>query len=209
MVGNRYYKLYYKIYQKMIKFLNLDYLDQCANLHQTKNKIAGTSPVGVSIFREKFLPYFEQRENYFSLGYFDQNKLISWISIMFHENQMRGKFWTISCLYTSKPHNIFSIDRPEIGPLIKSAQKFAESKKYYTYFYAISEKVSKVYEIKWRKNKLVKPGRYNLIDLDIVPPNTVPKFELYWRLMGEEIKPDPIMIKKRVLKEEYYNKPLI
>ena len=53
------------------------------------------------------------------------------------------------------------------------------------------------------------PGRYEKIDLDIVPANTVPKHELYWRLMGEQTKPVPILIKKRVLKKEFYNKPLL
>jgi hypothetical protein len=46
-------------------------------------------------------------------------------------------------------------------------------------------------------------GKYELTTLDVVPANTKPEFELYWRLMGQELKPDNIIIKKRVLRQEF------
>jgi hypothetical protein len=39
-----------------------------------------------------------------------------------------------------------------------------------------------------------------LTTLAVVPANTKPEFELYWRLMGQELKPDNIVIKSRKLK---------
>ena len=76
----------------------------------------------------------------------------------------------------------------------------AEEKGYFQYFYSIAERLERVYERQWKKNPWGFNGRYDLVTLDVVPANTKPEFELYWRLMGQELKPDNIVIKARKLK---------
>jgi hypothetical protein len=60
-----------------------------------------------------------------------------------------------------------------------------------------------VYESQYRKNKYITTGRYDCIQLDIIPANTVPTVDLYWKLLGKEIKPDDVIIKKRVLRPNF------
>jgi hypothetical protein len=79
----------------------------------------------------------------------------------------------------------------------------AESKKYYEYYYSVGERISTVYEKQYRKNNFMQTGRYDLIELDRVPANTQPTTDLYWKLMGKEIKPDTIIIKKRILRDAF------
>jgi hypothetical protein len=193
----------------MIKFLDIQHFDLCIELHKNATKVSGTIPIDLDYFKKNYLPYFQQQDNFCALGFFDSNTLVSWMSIRFHENKTRGKFWTIPCLYTSKFVNFFSINAPEVGLLVKNAMQFAESKKFYNYYYAVSEKVSRVYEHQWKKNIYVPTGRYETIIVDTVPANTIPKFELYWKLMGETVKPTAMIIKNRKLKEEFYEKKLI
>ena len=57
-----------------------------------------------------------------------------------------------------------------------------------------------MYERQWKKNSYAIQGKYDLTTLAVVPANTKPEFELYWRLMGQELKPDAIAIKARKLK---------
>ena len=134
------------------------------------------------------------------IGYFEDDKLISWVSIGFYESKMRGKFWVITDLFTTMFGERFSFSRPEIGLLFKQAFEIAEEKGYFQYFYCIAERLERVYERQWKKNPWGFNGKYELITLDIVPANTQPEYELYWRLMGKELKPDNIAIKARKLK---------
>jgi hypothetical protein len=119
------------------------------------------------------------------------------------ENKARGRFWVITTLYTTRFTTYFSFNQEEIGLLIKEAFHLAESKKYYEYYYSVSERIATVYESQYRKNKYVQTGRYDLVELDRVPANTQPTTDLYWKLMGQELKPDAIIIKKRVLRESF------
>ena len=59
-----------------------------------------------------------------------------------------------------------------------------------------------VYERQWKKSE---SHRYDHILLEVVPPNTKPVYELYWKLMGSTVKPDPMVFKKRTLKPEFRN----
>lgn len=170
-----------------------------------KSKTAGTSSVSLEDLQYKLSRYFikENAEDCVAIGCFDNDKLISWIAIGFVENKSKGRYWAITSLYTTKFTNFFSFNNPEIGLLIKEAFSIAESKKYYQYYYAIAEHVSKVYETQIQKNKFIPIGRYDYIEIERVPPNTQPESSLYWLLIGAELKPDTMIIKKRILKETY------
>ena len=116
---------------------------------------------------------------------------------------MRGKFWVISNFFSTVNTSYFNFNRPEFGMLFKEAFEIAEGRGYYQYFYSIAERLERVYERQWKKNSYAIQGKYDLTTIDIVPANTKPEFELYWRLMGQELKPDNIAIKKRVLRHEF------
>ena len=181
---------------------NIEYEKECEAIERSRKKISGTKPIST----ERYLELKEETKSNNStvvIGYFEDSKLISWLSIGFHESKMRGKFWVISSFFSSVYTSYFDFNRPEFGMLFKEAFDIAEVRGYYQYFYSISERLERVYERQWKKNSYAIQGKYELTTLDVVPANTKPEFELYWRLMGKETKPDNIIIKKRVLRQEF------
>lgn len=187
----------------MIKQLSLFDFDRALEIARLKPKTGGTKPISDEQFEELHKKYFIGSGVHFALGYFEDNQLISWVAFGLHENTSRGKFWYISFLYTSKFHNQFSFNNPEIGLLIKSAFSVAEDLGYYTYFYTIAKKFETVYDRQWSKNKFVQTGRYDLEIIGEIPANTEPTIDLYWRLLGSETRPDTMVIKKRILRPEH------
>jgi len=167
----------------------------------SRKKISGTTPISV----ERYIELKEEAKSndYVIIGYFEDDKLISWITIGFYESKMRGKFWVISSFFSAVNTSYFNFNRPEFGMLFKEAFEVAEGRGYYQYFYSIAERLERVYERQWKKNSYAIQGKYDLTTIAVVPANTKPEFELYWRLMGQELKPDNISIKKRVLRHEF------
>jgi hypothetical protein len=187
----------------MIRRLSKQDLDDCVKMVGIKPRTAGT----VNLTKEKFIDslshYFDSSDNHVSLGYFKDTELICFICLGFFESKMRGKFWVISALYTKEFKPYFNFKDPDMGSLLKYSFEFAEQKGYYEFYYSIAERIMNAYERQWQRNSFMATGRYDRVILDRVPPNTVPNYELYWKLMGESIKPDCIIIKKRVLREEF------
>lgn len=169
-------------------------------------KIGGTQALNIESYELIYSKYFDFNENYKIFGYFENNILISSISLAYRDNNTRGRYWMISGLFTTKKYNIFSFNNPEIGLLIKKAFDIAEENAYYEYYYCISAQVSRVYERQIDKNNYIPLQRYDRISLDIVPKNTVPSIDLYFKLMGGKTKPHDIIIKKRVLQEQFRKK---
>jgi hypothetical protein len=177
---------------------NYEYEELCKQIVFSRKKISGTTPISP----ERYQVHREEAKsnNSVVIGYFEDGKLISWITIGFYESKMRGKFWVISSFFSSVYTSYFSFNRPEFGMLFKAAFDIAEGRGYYQYFYSISQRLERVYERQWKKNSYAIQGKYELTTLAVVPANTKPEFELYWRLMGQELKPDNIVIKSRKLK---------
>lgn len=178
---------------------SFEYEKECEAIVLSRKKISGTKPVSA----ERYLELREEaktNDSSVAIGYFEDGKLISWLSIGFHESKMRGKFWVISTFFSSVYTSYFNFNRPEFGLLFKAAFDIAEGRGYYQYFYSISQRLERVYERQWKKNSYAIQGKYELTTLAVVPANTKPEFELYWRLMGQELKPDAIVIKSRKLK---------
>ena len=177
---------------------SVEYEKKREDIVLSRKKISGTKPISA----ERYLELREEAKsnNSVVIGYFEDDKLISWIEIGFHESKMRGKFWVISNFFSSVWSSYFSFNRPEFGMLFKAAFEVAEGRGYYQYFYSIAERLERVYERQWKKNSYAIQGKYDLTTLAVVPANTKPEFELYWRLMGQELKPDNIVIKARKLK---------
>jgi hypothetical protein len=169
----------------------------------SRKKIGGTTPESPE--RYQAIQEESKSNNFVTIGYFEDGKLISWIDIGFYESKMRGKFWVISNFFSSVYTSYFNFNRPEFGMLFKAAFDIAESRGYFQYFYCIAERLERVYERQWKKNTYAIQGKYDLTTLAVVPANTKPEFELYWKLMGQELKPDNIAIKARKLKG--YNLP--
>ena len=177
---------------------SVEYEKKREDIVLSRKKISGTKPISA----ERYVELREEAKsnNSVVIGYFEDDKLISWIEIGFHESKMRGKFWVISNFFSSVWSSYFSFNRPEFGMLFKAAFEVAEGRGYYQYFYSIAERLERVYERQWKKNSYAIQGKYDLTTLAVVPANTKPEFELYWRLMGQELKPDNIVIKARKLK---------
>jgi len=188
---------------KIERLLGNDYLVECLNIAKLRPRVGGTKPLSEEVLIEVCTKYFVEDDRYYALGCLEDGKIISWIGIVLMENKARGKFWIITSLYTTRFNKYFSFNQKEIGLLIKEAFHLAESKKYYEYYYSVSERIATVYESQYKKNKYITTGRYDCIQLDIIPANTVPTVDLYWKLMGKETKPDDIIIKKRVLRQEF------
>lgn len=180
-----------------IRELDSSYAEECIKIALANKKIGGTKPVSAEQC-QKMLS--NNASNIIRIGYFEDEKLISWLSMGFYESKMRGKFWAITGLFTTVFGERFSFSRPEFGMIFKRAFEIAEENGYLQYFYCIAERLERVYERQWKKNPWGFNGRYDLTTLDIVPANTQPEYELYWRLMGQELKPDNIVIKARKLK---------
>lgn len=192
----------------MIRILTKDDLPAALEMIDLKSRTSGTVPVTKDEFIENFTHYFLGGESY-ALGYFEEGELITFLCIGFFESKMRGKFWVIPALYTKKFKQVFNFKDSDTALLLKEAFKFAEAKGYYEFYYSVSERIMNAYERQWQRNSVMETGRYDLILLDTIPPGTRPEPELYWRLMGKTVKPDPIIIKKRVLKEQYRNKVVL
>lgn len=185
------------------RLLGEKHFNECLLISKLRSKTGGTKPITEASFIEKHQKYFKGDINFYALGCVENDKIISWIAIAFIENKTRGKFWVITALYTTKFTSYFSFNNKEIGLLIKAAFELAESKKYYEYYYSIGESIASVYEKQIQKNKYIPIGRYDYIELDRIPANTQPSVDLYWKLIGQELKPHDIVIKKRVLKTEF------
>ena len=178
--------------------------EKCLKIAQLKPRTAGTTSISIDAFKAQYNSYFELNDQYFILGCFNEIDLVSWVAIGFKDDPNNNyHFWAIVGLYTTKFVQLFSFNTPEIGLLIKEAFILAESKNFYQYYYCVSKRIQKVYETQIQKTKYIPIGRYDYFEVAVIPANTRPTSELQWRLMGQELKPDEIIIKKRVLKLEY------
>ncbi len=189
---------------KVKRLLGEEYLEKCFEISKIKPKVGGTKPPDSEGFKEGYSLYFTDNDERYALGCFEGNELVSWMAIGFVDiPDYNYHFWAISALYTTRFVQLFSFNNPEIGLLIKEAFAIAESKEYYEYYYSVSSRISKVYETQIQKTKYIPIGRYTYKEVAIVEANTQPANILYWRLMGQELKPDDIIIKKRILKHEF------
>jgi hypothetical protein len=180
-----------------------EHFKECLGIAKLRPRVGGTKPIPEESLVELYTKYFTENDNYHAFGCIEDGKIVSWIGIVLMENKARGRFWVITALYTTLFRDYFSFNHEEIGLLIKEAFNLAETKKYYEYYYFVSERIATVYESQYRKNKYVQTGRYDLVELDRVPANTQSTVDLYWKLMGQETKPDTIIVKKRVLRDMF------
>jgi hypothetical protein len=187
----------------VVHLLGEKHFNECFKISKLQQKVGGTKPISNEVFLETHKKYFNYNDDFYALGCVEDDKIISWIAIAFIENNTRGKFWVITSLYTTKFTSYFTFNNEEIGLLIKASFELAESKKYYEYYYSVGERIASVYEKQIQKNKYIPIGRYDYIELARIPANTKSDVDLYWKLLGEETKPDNIIIKKRVLREAF------
>jgi hypothetical protein len=185
----------------MIKHLTKDDIPYCLSVISAEHKISGTTPLD-SNRQINYLDYcIDNPTKYSVLGYFENDQLISWINIGFYEGPTYGKFWVLLNLFSTKKRGYFSFKNAEISELIATAFNVAESKGVYRYFYCVSEKISKVYEAQWaKKNPLNYHGVYELEDIAVIPANTIPDSKMFWKIMGEQMRPHAMYIKSRIRK---------
>jgi hypothetical protein len=186
--------------EKVIRLLTIEDYPRAIEIAKLRPRISGiNSSVDLN---QSILKYFNNDKK-ISLGYFENDILVSYICIGLHENVSRGKFWYISFLFNSKIGNYYTFNKPENGLLLVEAFSHAERHGYYEYYYIISKRIEHVYDRQWGKNGYLPTGRYETITLDIISANTVSDVDLYWQLMGCETKPDIMIVKKRILNDKY------
>jgi hypothetical protein len=190
----------------MIRLLTIEDFPAALEMIDLKPRTSGTVPVTKDEFIENFTHYFLGSEDSCALGYFENDELFCFVCMGFFESKLRGKFWVIPGLYTKKFKQVFSFKDTDMAHLFRAAFELAENRGYYEFYYSVAERVMNAYERQWQRNSIMETGRYDLILLDTVPSYTQPEQEIYWRLMGRSIKPDTIVIKKRVLRDEFRDK---
>jgi len=179
-------------------------LPRMLEIARLKPKSGGTEPPqDPDKMHQAYMRYTVNDGKDYGFGYFENDELVSYIGFGLYENNSRGKFWYAAFLHTSRFHNLFSFNNIEISELMKLAYTTAETNGHYEYYYAISEKLERVYDMQWRKQQYIPNGRYNLEILARIPANTISDVELYYRLLGEGSKPDNMVVKKRTLREEF------
>ena len=186
---------------KMIKQLTKDDIPFCLSVMFAHHKVSGTRPLSKDLQEEHLSNCINNPDKYKVLGYFEDEQLVSWISIGFYDGPKYGKFWVVLDLFSTKKRGYFSFKNPEISELLSSAFNLAESLGVYQYFYCVSERISKVYESQWaKKNPMNYHGVYELRDLAVIPANTIPESNLFWGMMGRETRPHDMYIKIRIKK---------
>ena len=88
---------------------NYEYEELCRQIVFSRKRISGTTPISPE--RYQTLQEESKSKDDVIIGYFDDDKLISWISIGFHESKMRGKFWIISNFFSSVYTSYFNFNR--------------------------------------------------------------------------------------------------
>ena len=76
---------------------SFEYEKECEVIVLSRKKISGTKPVSA----ERYIKLREEAKSNNSsvaLGYFEDNKLVSWLSIGFHESKIVIRFWIIGIL---------------------------------------------------------------------------------------------------------------
>lgn len=182
--------------------LNKNHFNECIKIAICKSKVSGTTPSNINEFAKKIEKYFSENDMYFAFGVIDDSETLqSWMSIFFTENVTRGKYWAITSFYSKNSRTLFSFKNPEYGALLRYCVDLAEGLDYNQFYYSVSKKISRAFSKKWLESEL-SSGTYELIDKDIIPANTRPQSNLYWGLMGEELKPHDIIIKHRIKKNK-------
>ena len=108
---------------------NQEYEERRKQIVLSRKKISGTTPISPE--RYQTLQEESKSKDDVIIGYFEDDELISWITIGFYESKMRGKFWVISNFFSSVYTSYFNFNRPEFGMLFKAAFEVAEGRGYY------------------------------------------------------------------------------
>ena len=74
----------------MIKILTTHDFQSCVDMVGVKPRTSGTTPVNKEDFVDTHYQYFDNLENRYALGYFEENTLICFLCLGFFENNSRG-----------------------------------------------------------------------------------------------------------------------
>jgi len=176
----------------MIRRLTIDDIEQAYNVAITK-PIRGETNF---VHKDRII-YTLAHPEYVNLGYFEGDELISWSAVKFVNVDLE-KVWYIIFFFTKRLSDHFSFRNNDFGPMMDEYFKIAEANEYYTYVYSVPLKSHHAYYRKWKS----KEGRYDTFDVAIVPAGTEAPSEWMRKLNGG-IRPYDIVMKKRVLKDEF------
>ena len=190
----------------MIKLLSIADYGAAMEILNLKEKSGGMQkPANVNLIYT-FLKYFGgDSDQYIALGYFDEDKLISWVSLRFIYT-LKNRFvntWNITGMFSSKFDNMFSFNRPEIGLLIKTAFEIAEHRHCWKYYYTISTSHQYLYDRLWKKNNYLPTGRYTTEIERTVNPLDFHIKRYYADIIGTRNYDEEFVIKRRILNPEF------
>jgi len=183
-----------------LKVLNIMDFDEAIKMTSLKSRHGGTAPSDQ--LDKRYYYYFTTSPIALALGYYEEDKMISWATLRFGK-QDDMNIWTITSLWSNRFSNILSFDKPEMGYLMKGCFEIAEHRKYWDYFYTLASRLEHVYQRQWMKNPWVDTGRYDLETYARVPANTIPEPRFVYRLLGEQVKPTDMTVKHRSLRPEF------
>mgnify|MGYP000293692471 CR=1 FL=1 len=190
----------------MIKILSSHDYAVAMEILDLKEKAGGMQKPNNITLHSIFLKYFVgDSDQCIALGYFEEDKLISWVTLRFIYS-LKNKFvntWNITGMFSSKFDNMFSFNRPEIGLLIKTAFEIAEHRHCWKYYYTISTSHQYLYDRLWKKNNYLPTGRYTTVIEQTVDPLDFHIKRYYADIIGTRDYNDEFVIKRRMLNPEF------
>ncbi len=184
-----------------IKICDMTHLEQAVAMTRLKEKHGGLQANWMADWNTIFKKYLGPSPYYMLLGAFEGDKLVSFLGLAFYNKS--DPAWFIVFMFTTVFNNKFSFNRPDIGPLVKTAFEIAERRHYWNYYYSLAKKHELLYDRLWSKNQYMPTGRYETrIEVEI-PPYTPMERDRYWRLMGQRVHDVDVVIKRRILRHEF------
>jgi predicted nucleic-acid-binding Zn-ribbon protein len=175
-----------------------------------KERVAGGIPTSKEIRTAIYSKYFSNNSDqgktlFRTVGCIEDGEIKGWMALLLNETKSRGKYWAIIAFYGKEFSNYFDMNSPVYGKLVRYAIDFCEDLGYNEFYYAITERVMNAYERQWKRSKF-RSERYGIETVEIIPPHTKPEVDLYWRLIGERLRDETMVIKRRMLRDNQSQK---
>ena len=184
--------------------LNESHIDECLDMITLKERVAGGIPTSKETRTAIYSKYFlddrdSQGKTFFrTIGCIEDGEIKGWMAIMLNDTKSRGRYWAIIAFYAKEFSNYFDMNSPTYGQLVRYAIDYCENLQYNEFYYTVTERVANAYERQWKRSKF-RSERYGIETVAVIPPQTKPEVDLYWRLIGERLRDEAMVIKHRML----------
>jgi hypothetical protein len=148
------------------------------------------------ISKEDIIKSLEDKNTRY-IGYFEENKLISYLSQVFTP---RIPAWHMTVLYTISTHH-WNYKKNGLEYCWANAMQYAESKNIYRIYWSMPAVWGRTQQ-KTIKTSDVWP-RYEIYIEDILPSGVFPKYDEHKISYGNKLKMHDVIIKQGLLKNEF------